>query len=53
MALDLEILERKLDDALAKETPESLMKFLSEIRAQEIEAEKKAEGMANLNKLYD
>ena len=41
MALDLEILERKLDEALTKETPESLMKFLLETRAEEMEAERK------------
>lgn len=41
MALDLEILERKLDEALAKETPESLMKFLLETKIEELEAELK------------
>ena len=40
MALDLEILERKLDEALAKETPESMMKFLLETRERGMEDER-------------
>ncbi len=49
MALDLEILERKLDKALAEETPESLMEFLLKVRAEEI----KAEGKANEIRLHE